>query len=133
MVTSVPALLQKILPKHIFSEACLSLNVGAILDREPLIRSLLRLGYHRVSIVEIPGEFSIRGGILDVFSTAHSNPLRVEFLGDTIESIRLFDPSTQESIQQLKKGWILPTREYLQSDQETKDGIYPIPSRCGME
>ena len=72
LVTSAPALLQKILPKDIFSDACLSLNVGAIQDREPLIRSLLRLGYHRVSIVDIPGEFSIRGGILDVFSTAHS-------------------------------------------------------------
>ena len=127
MVTSVPALLQKILPKNIFSDACLALNVGAILDREPLIRSLLRLGYHRVSIVEIPGEFSIRGGILDVFSTAHSNPLRVEFLGDTIDSIRVFDPSTQESIQQLKNGWILPAREFLQPDQESNDGLYPIP------
>ena len=126
MVTSVPALLQKVLPKKTFTEACVLLNTGTTHERAPLTHALLRLGYHRVSIVEIPGEYSIRGGILDIFSTAHSNPLRVEFLGDSIESIRLFDPTTQESIQRLKSAWILPAREYLLPFEEQQDHP-PIP------
>jgi transcription-repair coupling factor (superfamily II helicase) len=125
VVTSAPALMQKVLPQKTFADACVSLNTGATHERTPLIQALLRLGYHRVSIVDIPGEFSIRGGILDIFSTAHSDPLRVEFLGDTIESIRLFDPATQESILKLKSAWILPAREYL-PPIEDQDSLHPV-------
>lgn len=125
VVTSAQALLQKVLPQKTFAEASVSLKTGANHERTPLIQALLRLGYHRVSIVDIPGEFSIRGGILDIFSTAHSDPLRVEFLGDTIESIRLFDPTTQESIQKLKGAWILPAREYL-PPIEDQESLHPL-------
>ncbi|MDX1410750.1 MAG: hypothetical protein R3351_01210, partial [Nitrospirales bacterium] len=125
VVTSAPALIQKVLPQKVFAEACVSLKTSETHERTPLIQALLRLGYHRVSIVEIPGEFSIRGGILDIFSTAQSDPLRVEFLGDTIDSIRLFDPATQESIQKLKSAWILPAREYLPPTHD-QESLHPL-------
>ncbi|MGB0909536.1 MAG: hypothetical protein ACPGYT_04185, partial [Nitrospirales bacterium] len=126
LVTSVLAMLQKILPQDAFSTACIPMRLGKVYEHEALIQQLLQLGYRRVSIVEIPGEFSVRGGIMDIFSTAFDNPLRVEFLGDTIESLRVFDPSTQESIQRLSEAWILPVREYLIPEQdldETDNGL----------
>ena len=122
VVTSVLAMLQKVLPQDTFANARIPLRLGKIYEHEPLVRRLLRLGYRRVSIVEIPGEFSVRGGIMDIFSTAFDNPLRVEFLGDSIESLRVFDPSTQESIQPLSEGWVLPVREYL-GPEEDLEGV----------
>ncbi|GJL54416.1 MAG: transcription-repair-coupling factor [Nitrospirales bacterium] len=118
LVTSIFAILQKVLPQDTFFDACFSLDLGHVYEHEPLIEKLLRLGYRRVSIVEIPGEFSVRGGIMDIFSTAFDDPLRVEFLGDTIDSLRVFDPSTQESIQKLSEAWILPVREFLVPDDQ---------------
>ncbi len=128
LVTSVLALLQKVLPQNVFFDACFSFGIGEVYEHEPLIARLLRLGYRRVSLVEIPGEFSVRGGIMDIFSTAFDNPLRVEFLGDTIESLRMFDPSTQESIQNLKEAWVLPVREYLIPEHNTKQTSSPLSS-----
>ena len=118
LVTSVLAILHKVLPQDTFTDARIRLNLGTIHEHETLIQKLLRLGYRRVSIVEIPGEFSVRGGIMDIFSTAFEDPLRVEFLGDTIESLRLFAPSTQESIQHLTEAWVLPVREYILSETD---------------
>ncbi len=113
LVASMPALLQRLLPESVLREATFSLEPGAGIAREDLTSRLLRLGYRRVSVVEIPGEFSVRGGIVDVFSTAYDDPLRLEFLGDTAESIRRFDPSTQKSTQKLDRAWILPARESI--------------------
>src|SRR5919106_4286199 len=101
LVTSVPALIQRLVPLSVFLEARLRLRPGDAVEREALVARLLRLGYRRVSVVDIPGEFSIRGGIADIYSTAYDGPLRVEFLGDTIESLRLFDAATQKSTTKL--------------------------------
>jgi transcription-repair coupling factor (superfamily II helicase) len=121
LVSSLPAILHKLLPPEVFSGACFSLKVGRTCEREKLLRSLIRLGYERGSLAEVPGEFSVRGGIVDIFSTAQDHPVRVEFLGDMVESIRTFDPSTQESITRLKETWILPTREFIPPDSAQPD------------
>ena len=78
-----------------FVRTVLTFKVGAAIEREALTAAF-SVGVPRVSVVEIPGEFSIRGGIVDIFSTAYTEPLRVEFLGETVESLRLFDPATQK-------------------------------------
>src|SRR5262245_5282858 len=83
LVTSIAALMQRLLPVTTFTDTTLHFKLGGMIERETLIGGLLRIGYRRVSVVEIPGEFSIRGGIVDVFSTAYTEPLRVEFLGET--------------------------------------------------
>jgi transcription-repair coupling factor (superfamily II helicase) len=125
LVTSVAAAMHRLIPRHTFEQAVLRFASGGSCERELLIIGLLRLGYRRVSVVEIPGEFSIRGGIIDIFSTAYANPIRLELLADTVESIRLFDPSTQTSIEKLNESWVLPAREFLQPADDPK-ALTPI-------
>ena len=126
LVTSVAAAMHRVIPRSLFEEAVIRFKTGATFERESLITSLLRIGYRRVSVVEIPGEFSIRGGIVDIFSTAYPNPVRVEFLGDQVESMRLFDPATQTSIEKLSEGWVLPAREFIRPLQ-AHDATAPVP------
>jgi transcription-repair coupling factor (superfamily II helicase) len=125
LVTSIDALIHRLLPVETFTGTTLHFTLGGSLEREVLTGGLLRLGYRRVSVVEIPGEFSIRGGIVDIFSTAYADPLRVEFLGETIDSLRLFDPATQKSTAKLDRALVLPAREYLRSDKDP-DSLSPI-------
>jgi transcription-repair coupling factor (superfamily II helicase) len=125
LVTSVPAVIQRVMPFEVFSSATFQLTPSASVEREPLISGLLRLGYHRSTVVEIPGQFSIRGGIVDIFSTAYPDPLRVEFLGDTIESLRFFDPATQKSTDRIRKASILPARELIRPEG-TSDALRPL-------
>ncbi|MBH0192983.1 MAG: transcription-repair coupling factor [Nitrospira sp.] len=126
LVTSVAAAMHRLIPRSTFEHAVLRFRTGSACEREPFLSSLLRLGYRRVSVVEIPGEFSVRGGIVDIFSTAYADPVRVEFLGDQVESIRLFDPVTQTSIKKLSDGLILPAREFLRL-HDAKDALATIP------
>lgn len=125
LVTSVAAAMHRVMPRSIFEQAVFRFETTAAFERDSLITNLLRLGYRRVSVVEIPGEFSIRGGIVDIFSTAYADPIRVEFLGDQVESIRLFDASTQTSIEKLNDGWVLPAREFVRPPDDP-DVIVPI-------
>jgi len=126
LVTSVAAAMHRVIPRLTFEQAVLRFHTGGICEREPMLAALLRLGYRRVSVVEIPGEFSVRGGIVDIYSTAYDEPVRVEFLGDQVESIRLFDPSTQTSIRKLGEGVVLPAREYLRPVDD-RECAAPIP------
>ncbi len=84
---------------------------GEELQFEGLIRKLIDFGYERVEIVEGPGEFAIRGGIVDVFPPQISHPLRLLFFGDIVEEIRRFDPATQRSYQRIGKEEIFSLRE----------------------
>jgi transcription-repair coupling factor (superfamily II helicase) len=94
------------------------LTMGALLKRdadhapEDLREMLLASGYKREDPVAAVGEFSLRGGILDVWSPGHGSPVRVEFFGDTVDSIREFDPETQLSVRQLQEIELVPMREY---------------------
>ena len=125
LFTSIPALTQRVLPALVFTDAILQFQPNGSLEREVLVSSLLRLGYRKGSVVEIPGEFSIRGGIVDIYSTAYADPLRVEFLGDTIESIRFFDPATQKSTDKIKQAWVLPARELIRPE-DAPDALAPL-------
>ena len=125
IVTSVAAAIHRLIPRSIFEQAVLHFAPGDTYERERLTSDLLRRGYRRVSVVEIPGEFSVRGGIVDIFSTAHADPIRLELLGDQIESIRLFDPATQTSVEKLKECWVLPAREFIRPADDP-DALAPI-------
>src|SRR5688572_1110169 len=126
LITSIAALMQRLLPVTTFTHTTLHFRLRGTIEREALTGGLLRLGYRRVSVVEIPGEFSIRGGIVDIFSTAYAEPLRIEFLGETIDSLRLFDPATQKSTAKLDRAVVLPAREYLRAET-SQDALLPIP------
>jgi transcription-repair coupling factor (superfamily II helicase) len=88
------------------------LTKDAEVPHEQLIAHLASTGYARTEMVELPGQFAVRGGIVDVFSPEAPRPVRIELLGDTVESVREFDPRTQRSISPVTKTTILPLAEW---------------------
>jgi transcription-repair coupling factor (superfamily II helicase) len=92
-------------------------RVGQDYDRDALARKLANMGYQSSPLVEDVGTFSVRGGLIDVFSPLYEKPVRIEFFGDTIESLRTFDPETQRTVDSLKEISLLPAREVLLTEQ----------------
>ena len=113
VVTSAEAILFKILPKKEMMAAVDFLQVGEEVDREKLLRKLDASGFQRASLVEERGDYSVRGGVIDLFPPLYANPLRVEFWGDKIESLRFFDPLSQRSLRTLKEAIVLPANEII--------------------
>jgi transcription-repair coupling factor (superfamily II helicase) len=108
VVTSVPALLEKVAAPARVAAATLALQAGAEYTFSRLIEELVHAGYTRENRVERPGEMSVRGGLVDLFLYEESHPLRIEFWGDRIESIRQFDIETQRSLQTIERIELLP-------------------------
>ena len=127
VITTPAAMLQRLIPPSAFARSCTRLHTGGTIDRESLVREWLCTGYRRVTVVDIPGEFSIRGGIIDIFSTGHTAPCRIECLGDTIESIRRFDQATQESTDTMLAADILPARACLLPPEQSERALADIP------
>ncbi|MDH4162831.1 MAG: transcription-repair coupling factor [Nitrospirota bacterium] len=114
VVAPASALMQKLPPWELFADAVRTINSGSTLDPDAFADSLISIGYEHASLVTRIGEFSRRGGIIDIFSPAHPNPLRFEFFGDVVESLREFDPETQRSLGTIKQAVALPVRELIQ-------------------
>jgi transcription-repair coupling factor (superfamily II helicase) len=89
---------------------------GDTFDTDPLLRHLNTVGYTSTDVVEMPGEYALRGGILDVYSPEADRPVRIEFFGDEVESIRKFDPATQRSSNPVDEAMLLPLTETPVSD-----------------
>ena len=102
--------------------------IGAELGRDYFLRQLVTVGYNRVSKVEAPGEFSVRGDIIDLYPLDRPHPLRIEFFGDEIDSIRTFNPETQKSVDKLEAITILPAREGLWTMEQFQTGRRAIES-----
>lgn len=98
LVTSIQSLLQPVPSRDALAAATRTVRVGATLDEQELTRWLVDRGAHATSAVELPGEFSLRGGILDIFPPDAEDPVRIELFGNDIESIRRFDVATQRSL-----------------------------------
>jgi transcription-repair coupling factor (superfamily II helicase) len=92
---------------------------------EELLAYLDSVGYTRTDMVELPGQFAVRGGIVDVFSPESLRPVRIELLGDTVESVREFDPRTQRSIAPVVRTTLLPLTEWSAASAETAGSISP--------
>ncbi len=110
LVTSTPALLQRLLPQEEFITATFLLRLGDTLPLSAFVDYCLQWGYRRVPLVEEKGEISVRGGIVDLFPPLAQQPLRVEFLGDSIETLRAFDPASQRSLTPCEELMVLPMR-----------------------
>ena len=102
VMTTANAVTQKVPPLSAIREGRLSLKPGVSMDMAELETYFLKHGYTRVSTVAERGEFAVRGGILDVFSPSVEEPVRLDFFGETLESIRSFDPETQRSLKQIQ-------------------------------
>ena len=113
VVTSVIALMQKVTPLSGFNDYLQIISSGDALNRDDFFSRLISGGYKRESLVEAKGEFSIRGNIIDIFPPAEKNPLRLEMFGDDIESIRMFDGSSQRSISAADAFIVGPASEVI--------------------
>ena len=126
VVTSIEALLCIQTPPSIFKEGLISIEVGQELSMEGLAHDLVGIGYERVSNVEGRGQFSIRGGILDIYPMTQDSPCRIEFFGDEVDSIRHFDVLSQRSTDKLNSLSISPARELVLSRDILNQGIARI-------
>ncbi|TWU14829.1 Transcription-repair-coupling factor [Symmachiella macrocystis] len=106
IVTSIPALLQPVPSHDELIRGTRTFSAGDEIDPEELVRDLVDLGLEHVTGIEMPGEFSMHGGIVDIFSPDAENPLRLEFFGDELESIRTFDVETQRKLEDLSEAAI---------------------------
>ncbi|HZZ67017.1 MAG TPA: transcription-repair coupling factor [Phenylobacterium sp.] len=113
LVTTVPALVQRVPPQASVKRASYSARTGNVVEIADLEAYFAVNGYQRASTVSEKGEFAIRGGVIDVFPPSADEPVRLDLFGDTLESIRAFDPETQRSTRQLKEVNLLPVSEAL--------------------
>ncbi len=118
VVTSVSSLITRMPSPSDFLNNCLQLEVGGFIPMNHLLTRLRQLGYVREDPVTTLGEFSWRGGIVDLFSPSSNLPVRLEFFGDEIESIRTFDPATQRSTGLVPQIDIVPMREWSLTERE---------------
>ena len=117
VVTTVDALLQKLIPRQAISRYAELVIAGEEIERDYLTSKLISGGYTQSAIVEEPGDFSIRGGIIDIFSPLYPDPLRIEFYGDFVESLRFFSASNQRKLKNINEAVILPAKEVILDKQ----------------
>ena len=111
LLTTVNAAVQRVPPRLVFLGESFDVRAGATLRPEKLVAYLESHGYGRADTVMEPGEYAVRGGIIDVFPSGEGDPVRLDFFGDTVESVRRFDPSTQRSTEKAEKFLLRPVSE----------------------
>ncbi|HET9122534.1 MAG TPA: transcription-repair coupling factor, partial [Acidiferrobacteraceae bacterium] len=112
VLTTVAALMQRLAPRSHLEAYSFRLTPGAELDLGAFRARLVRSGYQAMGQVALPGEFAVRGGLIDVFPMGAQTPLRIELFDATIDSLRTFDPETQRSLDPVPTVELLPAREY---------------------
>jgi len=122
VVTSIDAFATKYTPWKLFNDYTIKLKEKSEINFMDITNKLIQSGYERVEKVEGKGQFSVRGGILDVFPTCSVYPYRIELFGDEIESIRTFNVESQRSIENVKKIEIFPAKEIILSDTAVENG-----------
>ena len=116
VIAPVSAAIKKMTPHSFFEESTVKLTLGEEIDLEKVKADLVKMGYERMEIVDGRGQFSIRGGIIDVFTPDGNHPYRVELFGTEIDSIRTFDEDTQRSLENLKFIEIYPAEQIMASE-----------------
>lgn len=113
VVTSIDGCMDFLEPLEKIKEQLIHYESDSTVDIEQLKNQLVALGYERVGQVEMPGQFSVRGGIVDIYCLTEENPWRIELWGDEIDSIRSFDPESQRSLENLEELTIYPAVEHI--------------------
>jgi len=129
IVTYPDALFEKVVTKKELEKNTLKLSIGENLSLDFVNEVLFEYHFKRVDFVTEPGDFSVRGGIIDVFSFSNNEPYRIEFFGDEVESIRTFDVETQLSIEKLKKISIMPNVENKTLQEKRESFLKYISSK----
>lgn len=120
LVTTINAVLQRVLTPFRIRESTRLLSQGAEIGRESLIALLQRQGYSRTDTVVDAGEYAVRGSVFDIFPSGLDHGLRLDFFGDELETLRLFDPNTQRSVQPVETHLLLPASEALLDEDSIK-------------
>lgn len=123
IVTTFDALMEHIVPIDTLEDHMLDIGTGDQIDLQGLIKQLVTLGYTRNYQVEESGQFSVRGGIIDIFPLTEDNPVRIELWGDEVDSIRSFDILSQRSIENLDSVMVFPASEIILTQEEKDEGI----------
>ncbi|GEJ57661.1 transcription-repair coupling factor [Anaeromyxobacter diazotrophicus] len=117
VVVSARALARRMVPRAVFERYTELLGKGVSVDREALAAKLVSIGYTRVPLVEDPGTFAVRGGIIDLWSPLEEKPVRLELFGDEIESVRAFEAEGQRTLGEVAEVTVGPAREALFTDE----------------
>jgi transcription-repair coupling factor (superfamily II helicase) len=130
LIATPAALLQKVIPKEQFKHSYLYLVAGQELARESLLQHLVLWGFQHVPLVEERGDLSVRGGIVDIFSPGYARPLRLEFDGDRLESIREFSPAHQRSERSQEDMLLLPMKEFSMKRSDLESIVRKLDQRA---
>ncbi|MCS5587342.1 MAG: transcription-repair coupling factor [Porticoccaceae bacterium] len=112
LIVPLPTLMHRLAPTDFVASRLFNYKIGESLDREQLHQQLIRAGYQRVETVYEHGEYAFRGSIIDIFPMGEKAPFRVDLLDDDIESLRIFDPETQRTLNNVEQLQLLPAREF---------------------
>ena len=126
VVASFAAGMDKLMPLEVIKSNVISIGMDDKIDPDSLSEMLVRIGYERLPQAEHPGEFAVRGGIIDVFPIAQEAPFRIELWGDDIDSIRMYDPASQRSIEAVEGFDVFPAVEIVLTDEEQAKGLEAI-------
>ncbi len=126
IITTMDACMDRLIHPEVVKASVLTIRVGDELDLAKMRRKLAAMGYEYNYQAELPGQFAVRGGILDVFSLTEEVPFRVELWGDEVDSLRSFDWESQRSIENLDEISIYPASELMMADEVRKSGIARI-------
>lgn len=126
VVTTFAALMTPQVPLEEIADAVIHIDMDSVVDERELAARLAVMGYEKNYQVEAPGQFSIRGGIIDIFDLTEENPWRIELWGDEVESIRSFDLLSQRSVEKLSQIDIYPAAEMILSENQKSSGLKAI-------
>lgn len=126
IVTTIDSFMHPVIPLSVYEKNTLSLQKGAVTEEAAIAYRLSAMGYKNVHQVEEPGQFSIRGGIIDVYDLTEENPYRIEMWGDEVDSIRSFDVQSQRSIEKLRSVTVYPATEMFVTDTVLQEGLKRI-------
>ncbi len=128
IVTNLMGYLRFLPPKEIYLDSYITLKTGEEYELESLVEKLYSIGYERETIVNKTGEMAVRGYVVDIFPIGSNHPIRIEYWGDTIESIRLFNVDTQLTIETLKEVSISPNTEFLTGKKVEEEKQKNLPN-----
>ena len=126
VVTTIDGLMEHLLPLAWMKERSLTIGAEDVVEVGKLTHALAEMGYEKVAQVEGSGQFSVRGGIIDIFPLTEEVPYRIELWGDEVDSIRTFDPESQRSIEQVDEAVIYPATEMALTPEQIQDGTEAI-------
>lgn len=126
IITTLDAGMESVISQSVYDQAKRTIAEGSLVELDQLIADLTNMGYTRQTQVEAPGEFSVRGGIIDVFPVAEDSPYRIELWGDEVDTIRSFDAESQRSIERVEELCIFMASEMILTGEQIEKGLQAI-------